>query len=117
MRRRTQVDVTRNMDPEDWLRKHLDDDGSGLLGEMVGTFAEQLMAAEVDALCDALPCEVSMDRVNAVTAGGPGTSTLEWDRPSSPCPDSARASGSRIGCSSPDAGPSGPSPRWWRCAT
>ena len=38
--------VTTNMDPVAWLRKHLDEDGSDLLREMIKTFAEQLMDAE-----------------------------------------------------------------------
>ena len=41
--------VPNNMDALEWLRKHLDTDGSDLLREMVRTFAERLMAAEVDA--------------------------------------------------------------------
>ncbi len=39
--------VSNNMDALEWLRKHLDDDND-LLREMVRTFAERLMAAEVD---------------------------------------------------------------------
>lgn len=57
--------VTYNMDPLEWLRKHLDEDGSDLLREMVRSFAEKLMAAEVDALCGAGYGEVSEDRVNS----------------------------------------------------
>ena len=41
------------MDAPAWLRKHLDGDGSDLLREMVRTFAERLMASEVDGLCNA----------------------------------------------------------------
>jgi hypothetical protein len=39
--------VPNNMDALEWLRKHLDAEGSDLLREMVRTFAERLMAAEV----------------------------------------------------------------------
>jgi hypothetical protein len=39
------------MDALEWLRKHLEAEGSDLLREMVRTFAERLMAAEVDTLC------------------------------------------------------------------
>jgi hypothetical protein len=38
------------MDALEWLRKHLDADGSDLLREMIRTFAERLMAAEVEVL-------------------------------------------------------------------
>jgi transposase-like protein len=53
------------MDALEWLRKHLDADGSDLLREMVRTFAERLMAAEVDVLCGAGYGEVSQERVNS----------------------------------------------------
>jgi hypothetical protein len=45
--------VPDNMDALEWLRKHLEAEGSDLLHEMVRTFAERLMAAEVDTLCNA----------------------------------------------------------------
>ena len=45
--------VPNNMDALEWLRKHLEDDDNDLLREMVRTFAEPLMGAEVDVLCDA----------------------------------------------------------------
>jgi hypothetical protein len=35
-----------NMDALEWLRKHLEAEGSDLLCEMVRTFAERLMAAD-----------------------------------------------------------------------
>jgi hypothetical protein len=41
------------MDTLEWLRKQLDADGSDLLREMVRTFAERLMAAEAEVLCNA----------------------------------------------------------------
>jgi hypothetical protein len=47
-----------------WLRKHLKAEGSDLLREMVVTFARQLMAAEVDVLCNAGYGEVTSERVN-----------------------------------------------------
>jgi transposase-like protein len=53
------------MDALDWLRKHLDADGSDLLREMVKAFAERLMAAEVDVLCNAGYGEVTPERVNS----------------------------------------------------
>ena len=52
------------MDALAWLRKHLDDDGSDVLREMVRGFAEQLMAAEVDVLTGAGWGEVTPERVN-----------------------------------------------------
>jgi hypothetical protein len=45
--------VPSNMDSLEWLRKHLEADGSDLPGEMVATFAVRLMAAEVDVSCNA----------------------------------------------------------------
>jgi len=57
--------VPDNMDALDWLRKHLDAAGSDLLREMVRTFAERLMAAEVDVLCNAGFGEVTPERTNS----------------------------------------------------
>jgi putative transposase len=59
------VEVPHNMDALEWLRKHLDRDGSDLLREMVRAFAERLMAAEVDALCNATYGEVTPERLNS----------------------------------------------------
>ena len=56
--------VPNNMDALEWLRKHLDDDND-LLREMVRTFAERLMAAEVDVLCNAGYGEVTPERTNS----------------------------------------------------
>jgi transposase-like protein len=53
------------MDALDWLRKHLDAEGSDLLREMVRTFAERLMAAEVDVVCNAGFGEVTAERTNS----------------------------------------------------
>jgi putative transposase len=58
------VAVGNNMDALEWLRKHLDDDND-LLREMVRTFAERLMAAEVDAICNAGYGEVTSERTNS----------------------------------------------------
>jgi putative transposase len=58
------VAVPNTMDPVAWLRKHLDEDGSDLLREMIKAFAEQLMDAEAQGLCGAGYGEVSADRVN-----------------------------------------------------
>jgi putative transposase len=57
--------VPNNMDALDWLRKHLDADSSDLLREMVAAFAQRLMAAEVDAVCNAGYGEVTPERVNS----------------------------------------------------
>jgi putative transposase len=59
------VEVPNNMDALEWLRKHLDDDGSDLLRDMVKVFAERLMGAEVDALCNASYGEITPDRTNS----------------------------------------------------
>src|SRR5437870_8971031 len=53
------------MDALEWLRKHLDAEGSDLLREMVATFAERLMAAEVEVACNAGYGEVSPERTNS----------------------------------------------------
>ena len=57
--------VPNNMDALEWLRKHLDAEGSDLLREMVRTFAERLMAAEVDVLCNAGYGEITPERTNS----------------------------------------------------
>jgi putative transposase len=59
------VEVPNNMDALEWLRKHLEQDGSDLLREMVRAFAERLMSAEVDALCNATYGEVTPERLNS----------------------------------------------------
>jgi transposase-like protein len=51
------------MDVLEWLRKHLEGDGSDVLREMIKTFAEALMSAEADGLCGAAYGERSPDRV------------------------------------------------------
>jgi transposase-like protein len=53
------------MDALEWLRKHVEAKGSDLLCEMVRTFAERLMAAEVDTLCNAGYGEVRPERTNS----------------------------------------------------
>jgi hypothetical protein len=40
------------MEPIEWLREHLEADGSDLQLEMVRTFAERLIAAEVGVWCN-----------------------------------------------------------------
>lgn len=58
--------VPNNMDALEWLRKHLEgEESSDLLREMVRTFAERLMAAEVDVVCGAGFGEVTSERVNS----------------------------------------------------
>jgi len=58
------VAVPNTMDPVVWLRKHLDEEGSDLLAEMIREFAQQLMDAEAQGLCGAGYGEVSAERVN-----------------------------------------------------
>ncbi len=45
--------VDNTMDPLFWLRKHLESDDGDLLREMLRAFAETLMAAEAQGLCNA----------------------------------------------------------------
>jgi putative transposase len=54
-----------SLDALEWLRKHLEQDNSDLLREMVKNFAEQLMSAEADAICGAGYGERSAERVNS----------------------------------------------------
>jgi transposase-like protein len=51
------------MDALEWLRKHLEGDGSDVLREMIKTFAEALMSAEADGLCGAACGQRSPERV------------------------------------------------------
>jgi putative transposase len=55
--------VPTNMDALEWLRKHLESDGSDVLREMIKTFAQALMSAEADGLCGAGYGQRSPDRV------------------------------------------------------
>jgi len=57
--------VPNNMDALEWLRKHLEAEGNDLLCEMVRSFAERLMAAEVEVLCNAGYGEVTPERTNS----------------------------------------------------
>ncbi len=101
------MEVPNNMDALNCLRKHLDEDGSDLLREMVRTFAERLMSAEIQAICNADYGEVTPSGSTAATGTGLGTSTPESARSSSPSPSSATTAITRPGCSSHAGGPSG----------
>ena len=57
--------VPDNMDALEWLPKHLEAEGSDLLREMVRTFAERLMSAEVEVLCNVGYAEVTPERTNS----------------------------------------------------
>jgi transposase-like protein len=57
--------VPDKMDALEWLRNHLDAEGSDLLREMVRTFAERLLGAEVEVLCNAGYGEVTAERTNS----------------------------------------------------
>lgn len=76
--------VPDTMTPLEWLRKHLDEASPDLLREMVGAFAETLMAAEADALCNATYGERSPERVNRRNGYRERASTPGWARSSSP---------------------------------
>ena len=64
-----------NMDPLSWLRNQLESADPDLLREMVTTFANQLMSAEVDALCGAGYGERTPDRENSRN----GYRLRDWD--------------------------------------
>ena len=57
--------ATDSFDALEWLRKHLEQDDTDLLREMVVSFAERLMSAEADAMCGAGYGERSAERVNS----------------------------------------------------
>ena len=57
--------VTPKIDPMQWLRKQLEEGSSDLLREMIREFAEQLMHAEVGAICGAGYGERSDERLNS----------------------------------------------------
>ena len=57
--------VPDNMDALEWLPKHLEAEGSDLLREMVRTFAERLMSAEVEVLCNVGYAELTPERTNS----------------------------------------------------
>jgi putative transposase len=57
--------VPDSMDALAWLRNRLEEASPDLLREMVATFADRLMDAEVDALCGAARGERSPERVNS----------------------------------------------------
>jgi putative transposase len=59
------VAVPTTMDPLALVRKHLQEADGDLLREMVRAFAERIMAAEVDAICNADYGEVTPERVNS----------------------------------------------------
>jgi transposase-like protein len=57
--------VTPSMDMLSWLRKQLEEADVDLLREMVSAFAEALMGAEVDAICNAEYGKRSAERTNS----------------------------------------------------
>jgi putative transposase len=59
------VAVPSTMDPGSWLVKHLESEDGDLLREMIKTFAEVLMSAEAQAMCNAGYGEVSSERTNS----------------------------------------------------
>jgi len=67
--------VSSSMNPVGWLREQLETADVDLLREMVRTFAEALMGAEVEAICGAGYGEVSQERVNRRN----GYRDREWD--------------------------------------
>ncbi len=63
------------MDPVGWLRKQLEQAEPDLLREMVQAFAETLMGAEADAVCNAAYGQRSIDRENSRN----GYRSRRWD--------------------------------------
>lgn len=97
-----------SMDPASWLRQQLEHADVDLLREMVRTFAEALMSADVDGVCGAAYGQVSTDRINHRNGYRPRdwdtrTGTIELAIPKPSC---AKAATSRRGCWSRAAAPS-----------
>ncbi|MGH9194144.1 MAG: IS256 family transposase [Acidimicrobiia bacterium] len=67
--------VDNTMDPLEWLRKHLEEGDPDLLREMVKSFSEILMSAEVEAICNAGYQERTPERVNSRN----GSRKRNWD--------------------------------------
>jgi len=67
--------IDKSMDALVWLRKQLEMDDNDLLREMVSSFAEGRMSAEVDVVCGASYGEVSPERTNRRN----GYRTRRWD--------------------------------------
>jgi putative transposase len=109
--------VPDNMDALDWLRKHLDAEGSDLLREMVRTFAERLMAAEVDVLCNAGFGEVTPERTNSRNGYRSRQLDTRVGTMDLAIPKVREGSYYRVGCSSLAGGPNGRWWRWWPSAT
>ena len=95
--------VPNNMDALEWLRKHLDAEGSDLLREMVRTFAERLMAAEVEVLCNAGYGEITPERTNSRNGYRPRQLDTGSGRSICRSRSCARAATTRAGCSAAPA--------------
>jgi hypothetical protein len=84
--------VPTNVAALEWLRNHLEAEGSDVLREMIKTFAEVLMSAEADGLCGAGYGQRSPDRVTKRN----GYRTRDFERPGLPSSnDSVSALGVR----------------------
>ncbi len=109
--------VPNSIDPSTWLRKHLEEADPDLLRSMVQTFADALMAAEAQGLCNAGYGEVTPERVNSLN----GHRTRMFDTRTGsiepPSRSSATTPTTPSGSSSPDVAPSRRSSRWWPSAT
>jgi len=73
--RRNTVAVPNMMDPREWLSQHLAEADPDLVRSMLATFAEQLMAADASAACNAGYGERTPARVNSRN----GYRAREWD--------------------------------------
>jgi Transposase, Mutator family len=108
--------VPDNMDALEWLRTHLEAEGSDLPREMVRTFAERLMSAEVEVLCNAGYAEVTPERTNSRNGYRSRQLDTRVGSVDLSIPSCARAATSRAGCSNRAGGQSGRSWRWWPSA-
>ncbi len=79
-----------------------------LLRAMIKTFADALMSAEADALCNAEYGQVSDERVNHRNGYRRASGTPAPGPSNSPSPSCARAATSRTGSSNAAAGPNRP---------
>ena len=67
--------VPNMMDPLEWLRQHLGELDPDLVRSMLATFAEELMSADAQTLCNADYGERSPVRTNSRN----GYRTCDWD--------------------------------------
>jgi hypothetical protein len=99
------------MDPLEWARRRLEEDGENLAREMLRVFAQAPLSADADTVCGASFTNWSPDRVNRRN----GYRERPWDERvgtiALAIPKLREGAPSRSGCSSPADGGTGPGQR------